>query len=110
MDFYRIVGSECGRDRYGDFECICGRCEKLPEGSTHDELAGHPARESTTHRKEADSLLKRVEELERKIVILKRMSDSSRRQMDIQFRFQLITSIGLVVACAAIAFLAAKIG
>lgn len=107
MDFYRIVGPECGRNRYGDFLCVCGYCEKLPEGSTHDEVVGHPAH---LDGRKVDDLTGRVEELERKTAILKRLSDSCRRQMDIQFRFQLVVSISLVVACAAIAFLAAKIG
>lgn len=79
MDFYRIVGPECGRNRYGDFKCICGRCEKLPEGSTHDEVVGHPAKETTTHREDDDNLMSRIAMLEERTEYLKQYGSFTRR-------------------------------
>lgn len=77
MDFYRIVGPECGRDRYGDFECICGHCEKLPEGSTHDEVVGHPSGGTTAHREDDDILMSRIAMLEERAEYLKQRCDST---------------------------------
>lgn len=97
MDFYRIVGSECGRDRYGDFECICGRCEKLPEGSTHDEVVGYPARETTTHREDDDKLMSRIAMLEERTKYLKQRCDSTDHELSRALLVQSIFSVAVAL-------------
>lgn len=94
MDFYRIVGSECGRDRYGDFECVCGYCEKLPEGSTHDEVVGHPAH---LDGRKVNDLTGRVEKLEQKAKFARQMSELEERRMGAIEKMLIIESIGVLI-------------
>ena len=93
MDFYRIVGPECGRDRKGEFKCVCGHCEKLPEGSTRDELAGGPGQDG----RKANDLTGRAEELEERIKNLERYSVFTRHQADKSSLFQAIFSLAVAL-------------
>lgn len=40
-DAWNIVGRDCGRNQYGEFRCVCGKCTPLREQREDRSDSGH---------------------------------------------------------------------